>query len=388
MTVNSGERFEMVAKTFSGLEEVLAGEIRNHGGTDIEILNRAVRFHGDLMILYKMNLYLRTALRILTPVIQTTIKNQVDLYARVREYEWEKHIQPGMTMVVESFTNSSVFTNTQFISLRTKDAIVDRLREKYNRRPSVSKTNPDLYVNVHLASNNLTVSLDTSGQSLHKRGYRTGNFEAPLSEVLAAGLIMLSGWNGDREFHDPMCGSGTLAIEAALIARDIPPGIFRKEFAFEKSPTFNKELLENIYDNIQEKSWSGTIFSSDISKQAMQIAMKNAKQASVFKNISFRGIDFMDYPKVEPDAVAIINPPYGQRLIQPEIVNFYKSLGNVVKKSFEGSDVWVLSGNLEAMKFIGLKPGTKYTLYNGALECRYNLYTAYKGSRKSKYNVH
>jgi len=198
---------------------------------------------------------------------------------------------------------------------------------------------------------------------------------------------MLSGWKGETEFHDPMCGSGTLAIEAALIARAIPPGIFRKEFAFEKSPSFNKELLENVYDNIQEKNWSGTIYSSDISKPAMQTAMKNATQASVFKNITFRGIDFMDYPTVSQGATAVINPPYGQRLVQPGIINFYKSMGNVIKRSFEGSDVWVISGNLDALKFIGLKPGTKLTLYNGALECRYQLYKAYKGSLKSKYNT-
>ena len=386
MTLDSDTEFEMIAKTFYGLEDILAGEIRELGGQDIEILNRAVRFSGSKATMYKMNLYLRTAIRILVPVIQTQIKNQVDLYARVREYEWEKHLQPGMTFVVDSFLNTSVFSNSHFISLRTKDAIVDRFRDKYNRRPSVSKTVPNLFINVHLAGNNLTVSVDTSGQSLHKRGYRTGNFDASLNEILAAGLIMLSGWKGQKDFHDPMCGSGTLGIEAALIAREIPPGVFRKKFGFENSPDFDSQLMEDIYDNIKEKSWEGNIFSSDISKQAMQIALNNAKQASVFKNIIFRGQDFMDYPKINGDATVIINPPYGQRIVKPEIMGFYKSIGDTMKKSFAGAEVWIISSNLEALKYIGLRPGNKYKLFNGALECRFNMYHIYSGSKKARNN--
>jgi len=382
MVSGSELQFEMVAKTFHGLEEILAGEIKALGGQDIEILNRAVRFRGNKASLYKMNLYLRTALRILIPVIQTQIKNQVDLYARVREFEWEKYLQPGMTLAVDSFLNSSVFTNSQFVSLRAKDAIVDRLRDKYKRRPSISKTDPDLFINVHLTSNQLTVSIDTSGQSLHKRGYRISNFEAPLNEVLAAGLIMLTGWKGENDFFDPMCGSGTLGIEAALIAREIPPGIFRKKFGFEKSPGFDAHLMEDIFDNIQEKKWEGKVYSSDISKQALQIAIKNAKQASVHKNIVFRGLDFKDYPKIADKAMVIINPPYGQRMVKSEIIRFYKSIGDVMKKSFEGAEVWIISSNLEALKHIGLKPDSKYKLFNGALECRFNRYYIYPGSKK------
>lgn len=385
MSSDTEHKFEMIAKTLQGLEDILANEIRVLGGQDIEILNRAVRFRGDKAVLYKMNLYLRTALRIMVPVIQSEIKNQVDLYARIREYEWEKHLRPGMTLAVDSFLNSSVFTNSHFVSLRAKDAIVDRIREKFNRRPSVSKTDPGLMINVHLASNELTVSLDTSGQSLHKRGYRTGNAEAPLNEVLAAGLIMLTGWKGEKDFHDPMCGSATLGIEAALIARDIPPGIFRKKFGFENSPDFDSQLLEDIFDNIQEKKWEGNIFSSDISKSAMQIAMRNAKQASVLKSITFRGLDFMEYPKITESATAIINPPYGQRIAKPELIQFYKSIGNIMKRQFEGAEVWIISSNMEALKFLGLKPTEKYKLLNGSLECRYNKYSIYPGSKKNRF---
>ncbi len=387
MKQNSGQKFEMIAKTFQGLEDVLASEIKALGGQDVEILNRAVRFYGTTATLYKMNLYLRTALRILIPVIQAQIKNQVDLYARIREYEWEKNLQPGMTFAVDSFLNTSVFTNSHFISLRAKDAIVDRFREKFNRRPSINKTDPDLFINVHLASNKLTVSLDTSGQSLYKRGYRSSNFEASLNEVLAAGLIMLSGWKGEKDFHDPMCGSGTIGIEAALIAREIPPGIFRKKFGFERSPDFDAQLMEDIFDNIQEKKWEGNIFSSDISKQAMQIALRNAKQASVLKNITFRGLDFREYPKITGDATVIINPPYGQRITKPDPINFYKSMGSTMKKSLEGAEVWIISSNIEALKYLGLKPSSKYKLFNGALECRYNMYNIYPGSKRARYRT-
>ncbi len=385
MTQRTHETFEMVAKTFHGLEDVLAKEIRQLGGGDIEILNRAVRYTGDKALLYRSNLYLRTALRILLPVIKTRIKNQVDLYARVREFEWERYVQPGMTMAVDSFLNSTIFTNSHFVSLRVKDAIVDRIREITKRRPSVATTNPDIFINVHLANNELIISVDTSGASLHKRGYRKGDFEAPLNEVLAAGLILLAGWKADTDFYDPMCGSGTLGIEAAFIARNVPPGIFRSKFGFENSPDFEADLWEDIFDSVEERSWNGRIISSDISRQAIQIAMRNAKEAAVHKNIEFQGIDFRKYPKVEKRSLVILNPPYGQRLIKPDIVQFYKEIGDVMKGSFSGSEVWVISSNLEALKFIGLRPADKQTLFNGPLECRLNRYVMYSGSKKEKY---
>jgi putative N6-adenine-specific DNA methylase len=240
-------------------------------------------------------------------------------------------------------------------------------------------------VNVHLASNILTVSIDTSGPSLHKRGYRKADVEAPLNEVLAAGMIMLAGWKGETDFYDPMCGSGTLGIEAALIARNVPPGIFRKQYGFERSPDFEADLLEEVFDDVEEVKWEGTIFSSDKSKQAVQAAMKNAREASVHKNISFLGANFEQYPKVDGPAMAILNPPYGERIVRPEIIDFYKSIGNTFKRSFIGSEVWVISSNLDALKHIGLRPSAKYQLYNGALECRFNRYSIYEGSVKSKH---
>jgi len=375
----------MVAKTFPGLEEILAQEIRQIGGKKIEVLNRAVRFFGNKALLYKSNLYLRTALRILVPVLKENIKTQIDLYTVIKQYEWENHLKPGMTIAVDTFLSSSVFTHSQFVSLRTKDAVADRLRQVSNRRPSVNKTDPDVLINVHLANNVLTVSIDSSGGSLHKRGYRRGDFEAPMNEVLAAGLILLTGWRGERDFYDPMCGSGTIGIEAALIAREIPPGIFRTHFGFENHMNFDEELWNKIYDDIQEKEWNGNIFSSDISKQAIKIASLNARNASVLKNIQYRGIDFRNYPAIHNGGLAIINPPYGERLGNSQIVNFYRIIGDSLKRNFTGAEAWIISSNLNALKHVGLRPVKKFRVFNGALECRFNKYEIYSGSRKGTY---
>ncbi len=380
------DQMEMVAKTFPGLEEILAKEISQIGGKGIEILNRAVRFYGNKSLLYKSNLYLRTALRILVPILKKNIKTQIDLYAVIKEYEWEKHLKPGMTISIDTFLNSSTFTHSQFVSLRTKDAIADRLRQVFNRRPSVDKNNPDLSVNVHLVNNALTVSIDSSGSSLHKRGYRKGDFEAPINEVLAAGLIMLTGWKGEKDFYDPMCGSGTIGIEASLIAREIPPGIFRTQFGFEKHKDFDEALWSQIYDDVQEKEWKGKIISSDISKQAIKIAAANAKNASVLKNINYIGIDFRNYPPIDNGGVAIINPPYGERMGSGQMTNFYRIIGDSMKKNFTGAEVWILSSNLNALKHVGLRPVERYKVFNGALECRFFKYEIYSGSKKSKYN--
>jgi len=384
MTQNA-DQMEMVAKTFPGLEEILAQEIRQIGGKKIEVLNRAVRFFGNKALLYKSNLYLRTALRILVPVLKENIKTQIDLYTVIKQYEWENHLKPGMTIAVDTFLSSSVFTHSQFVSLRTKDAVADRLRQVSNRRPSVNKTDPDVLINVHLANNVLTVSIDSSGGSLHKRGYRRGDFEAPMNEVLAAGLILLTGWRGERDFYDPMCGSGTIGIEAALIAREIPPGIFRTHFGFENHMNFDEELWNKIYDDIQEKEWNGNIFSSDISKQAIKIASLNARNASVLKNIQYRGIDFRNYPAIHNGGLAIINPPYGERLGNSQIVNFYRIIGDSLKRNFTGAEAWIISSNLNALKHVGLRPVRKFRVFNGALECRFNKYEIYSGSRKGTY---
>ncbi len=379
------EQFEMVAKTFRGLEETLAREITLLGAENVEILNRAVRFTGDKAMMYKSNLYLRTALRILIPVINIQIKEQEDLYQHLYEFEWEKYIRLENTIAIDSFVNSSVFTHSHYVSLRVKDAIADRFREKFRRRPSVNIENPDSLINIHLTGSDLTVSIDSSGSSLHKRGYRIAEISAPINEVLAAGMILITGWDGKSDFYDPMCGSGTIGIEAALIAKQIPPGIYRKKFGFENSPDFEQDLWNNIFDNIAEKEWNGQVFASDVSKQAIRIAEDNAKHASTSKFILFKEVPFESYPQIKNGGIAILNPPYGKRIVKTNINTFYRMIGDVMKKSFIGADVWILSGNIESLGNIGLHPSVKHTLFNGPIECRFNKYTIYEGSKKSKF---
>lgn len=381
------EKFEMVAKTFLGLEDILSQEVRELGGKKVEILNRAVRFYGDKELMYKANLYLRAAIRILIPVLNTRIRNQEEFYDQVRAFEWEKYIRLGNTIAVDSFVNDSVFDNTHFLSLRTKDAIADRFREKFRRRPSVNTDNPDILINVHLTNNELDISVDSSGESLHKRGYRVAEVTAPINEVLAAGMIRLSGWNGQCDFYDPMCGSGTIGIEAALIARHLPPGIFRQKFGFENHPDFESSLWTRIFDDIHEEAWDGNIICSDISEKAIRIATRNAKEASVLKNIRFNGQGFESYPEIKNGGVAVMNPPYGERLARTEIQQFYRMIGNTMKRSFSDTDFWIISSNFDALKNVGLKPAKKIKLFNGSLECRFIKYEMYKGSLKEKYHV-
>ncbi|MBN1599687.1 MAG: class I SAM-dependent RNA methyltransferase [Bacteroidales bacterium] len=385
MESNAGQSFEMVAKTFYGLEQILAKEIRKIGGNKLEILNRAVKFYGDKSILYKTNLYLRTALRILVPLFKVRINSQDELYERVHEYEWEKHLKPGNSIAVDTFLKSSFFTHSHYVSLRTKDAIADRFREKFKRRPVVNRENPDILINVHLVNNELLISLDTSGISLHKRGYRVAEVSAPLNEVLAAGLIMISGWKGETDFFDPMCGSGTVGIEAALIAREIPPGIFRKSFSFENSPDFERGLWNKIFDDIHEKKWDGKVYSTDISTRAVNIAKANARQASVTRNIEIREMAFENNNLPNGEGVAILNPPYGERMKRTNINEFYQMIGNSMKTNFPGTDVWIISSDFDALKHVGLRPCQKLKLYNGSLECKYQKYEIYAGSKKGKY---
>ena len=384
MTTLADSKIEIVAKTFRGLENVLASEIEALGGANIEILNRAVRYYGTKELIYRSNLYLRTALRILMPVLVTRIETQEDLYEKVREFEWEKYLQLGNTFAVNTVLNSKIFTHSHYVSLRVKDAIADRFRDKFRRRPSVNNENPDIPISAHLSGNELTISVDTSGESLHKRGYRIDEVLAPINEVLAAGMILISGWDTLTDFYDPMCGSGTFGIEAAMIARKIPPGAFRSKFSFENSPDFEQQLWTDIFDDIQEADWKGNIMASDISSKALKIAARNAKQASVLKNIEYKEIAFENYPPINNKGIAILNPPYGERMVKTEINSFYTMIGNVMKKSFSGADVWIISSNSEAFKNIGLKPSEKYKLFNSQLECSYNKYEIYEGSKKIK----
>ena len=378
------KNFYMIAKTMFGLEEVLMEELRNLGAQDIKKMNRAVSFKGDIGFLYKANLNLRTALRILKPIKYFQAYNDQELYKKLKEIDWFKIFKLNNTFSTSATTNSDTFSHSKFASLLLKDAIVDKFREKYNKRPNVDAKEADIHINLHIAKNTCTVSLDSSGISLHKRGYKLNSLEAPINEVLAAGLILLSDWDKKKDFHDPMCGSGTILIEAAMIAQNIPVNIFRKKFSFQKWKDFDSDLWENIKDVSLNKeiNFNGKISGSDISNKAINICKKNINNALLNNTIEAFQSDFFS-TKIKEDTFVLFNPPYGERL-QLNNADFYENTGNTLKHSYEGCNVWLISSDILEMKFIGLKPTRKIKVMNGKLECSFRKFEIYKGSKKSR----
>lgn len=378
--------FTIIATTLFGLEEVLASEVRGLGVHEVEVLNRAVRYQGDLQLLYRSNLYLRTALKILKPIAFFKAENEIELYQEIKKIRWEEYLSPKETLAVDGTTNGETFNHSKFVALKTKDAIVDRFRETFGIRPSVDVENPDLQVNIHIAGTYCTVSLDSSGVHLGKRGYRQAQTLAPISETLAAGIIFLSGWDGKKNLLDPMCGSGTFPIEAALIATNTPPGLYRN-FAFEKWKDFDVKILDKIkkYAETQIVPSEWKIFGRDIDRGAVRIATHNAERAGVDKFIKFENKDFLNEEDIMDNVHIVINPPYGERLNEEdEMIPFYKEIGSKLKHFYMGCDAWIVSGNLEAIKFVGLKPSRKIKLFNGPIECRLHHFQLYQGSKKIK----
>lgn len=377
--------FHLVAKTSAGLEQVLADEISKLGGKNVTTGKRAVFYEGDLELIYKSNYWLRTALRVLKEIEQFQFKNVDQFYLRCMEIDWQKYFQIDQTFVIHSTVLSSAeFTNSMFASMRAKDAIADYFRHKTGKRPNVDTENPDIVINLHINSDTCTISLDSSGESLHKRGYRIKQGEAPLNEVLAAGMILLSGWNGKSDFLDPMCGSGTLPIEAALIAQNIAPGKFRKEYAFENWNDYDQLLFDKIKQDFPKKSFEHTIYASDLSASNLLNAQTNARRAMVFNKIIFGTSDFKDLNVPLAGATIIINPPYGERLQEKNLSGLYAMIGERLKHQFAGNDAWILSSSEEGMKNIGLKPKSRTELFNGALQCKYNHYKLFSGKRKDR----
>jgi len=377
------EKFQMVAKTFAGLEGVLASELEILGAENIKEERRAVTFEGTKETLYKANFCLRTALRILKPIAEFEVNDREDLYAGAKKVDWSKFIELGKTISVDSVVSSEIFINSMYVSLKVKDAIVDQFREKTRKRPSVNTEDPDIRINVHLTGNKCSVSLDSSGESLHKRGYRVAQTEAPINEVLGAGMILLSGWDGKKNFLDPMCGSGTLLIEAAMIALGIPPGMYRKAFGFERWLDFDEELFEEIYNADYEKDFDGKIVGSDISTRNVAIARANIKNAGLSKHIE---VDTMDFAQLQPpfdNGIIVTNPPYGERLKPFSLRALYQMIGDSLKNNFPGYEAWMISSSKDGLKSVGLRPAEKMTLFNGALECSYRCYQLYQGSKKS-----
>lgn len=377
------KEFELIAKTFMGLEGVLAQELTELGANDVEIGRRMVSFKGDKEMMYRANFQLHTAIRILKPIAHFTAKSADDMYEAVKKIDWSQYITPGKTFSVDSVVYSSEFTNSRFVTYKVKDAIVDQFRENTGTRPNISVTNPDIRLNIHIAEFDATLSLDSSGESLHRRGYRQESVEAPLNEVLAAGMILMTGWRGETDFIDPMCGSGTLPIEAALIARNISPGVFRKEFAFEKWPDFDQELFNEIYeDDSQEREFTHHIYGYDCDMKAVNTARLNVKASGISKDVTIDCQNFKDFKAPTEKSIIVMNPPYGERISTPNLLETYKMIGERLKHEFMGNDAWILSYREECFRQIGLKPSIKIPVYNGSLECEFRRYQLFDGKMK------
>ena len=380
------KQFSMIAKTFKGLEEVLAGELVELGANDVKLERRAVSFSGDKQLLYRANLCLRSASRVLVPLATFKAKDADEVYAHVKQIDWAQYMTVQTGFQIDATVYSETFRHSRYVTYRVKDAIADWWNEHVGKRPSVKLSNPDLYINVHIANEQVTVSLDSSGESLHKRGYRVANTQAPINEALAAGMLLLAGWKGETDFYDLMCGSGTLLIEAALIAQNIAPGIFRQGFAFEKWPDFDKELFEFVYnDDSHECPFTHHIYGSDAAFYAVQAALKNVKAAGQQRFIDVRQIRLQEIKREQQEkALVMVNPPYGERLAQDkDVLRLYADLGTAFKHQFAGSTAWVISSNEEALKCIGLKPSKRVKLMNGELECLFNKYELFSGDRKT-----
>lgn len=375
-------KFEMVAKTFKGLENVLAEELKQLGAENVEPGNRMVAFTGDLAVLYRANIGCRTALRILKPIYKFYAQDADELYNAVKDFAWDDYINPSQTFSIDATVFSENFRHSRFVTYRVKDAIADYFTEKHGKRPSIRLNNADFMFDVHISGNEVILSLDSSGESLHKRGYRVAQTEAPINEVLAAGIIMLTGWHGETDFVDPMCGSGTFLIEAALIAANINPGIFRSSFAFERWPDFDQELFEEIYnDDSRERPFTHKIYGSDISPKAVDIALHNIKSASVGKYVEVKAQPLQNIEEVAHEGgVLVTNPPYGERIAVEDMEGLYRTLGEKLKNVFKGYKAWVIGCNTELLDAIGLKPSLKFPLYNGALECELREYVIFEGT--------
>ena len=359
------EQFEMIAKTFQGLEEILAEELTALGANDIQIGRRMVSFTGDKRMMYKANFCLRTAIRILKPIKNFTAKDADEVYNQIQAIPWEEYLDVNKTFAIDAVVFSDEFRHSKFVSYKVKDAIVDYFREKTGKRPSVRINNPDVLLNIHIAQTTCTLSLDSSGESLHRRGYRQEAVEAPLNEVLAAGMILMTGWRGECDLIDPMCGSGTIPVEAALIAKNIAPGVFRKGFAFEKWVDFDADMFDEIYnDDSQEREFA------------------HIKAAGVSKDIVLKLQPFQQFEQPKEKSIIITNPPYGERISTNDLLGLYQMIGERLKHAFVGNEAWVLSYREECFDQIGLKASQKVPLFNGPLECEFRKYEIFDGKYK------
>lgn len=374
------QEFEIIAKTFKGLEEVLAQELTELGANNIQLGNRMVSFTGDKRMLYCANFHLRTAVRVLKPIAHFKAKEADDVYKAVRKIAWDDYFDLKTTFVVDSVVHSEEFRHSKYVAYKVKDAIVDYFRDKTGERPTIRITNPDIRLNIHISDTDCTLSLDSSGESLHHRGYRVKTVAAPINEVLAAGLIRMTGWKGETDFIDPFCGSGTMLIEAALIARNIAPGIFRKEYAFEKWNDFDANLLDEIYnDDSAEREFHHHIYGYDINQPALDAAAENVKSARLSDVITLARQDFRDFQKPAEPALMVTNPPYGERLTPPDLLQLYQAIGTILKHNFTGNDAWIICSRQELFENLGLRHSFKAEVFNGQLDCDFRKFQLFEG---------
>ncbi|MFW2376642.1 MAG: THUMP domain-containing class I SAM-dependent RNA methyltransferase [Cellulophaga baltica] len=381
------ENYKMVAKTMFGFEGVLAKELRKLGALNIEEGVRSVSFEGDMGFMYKANLCLRTAIKIIKPIHSFTVRNEEELYKKIYAFDWTEYLTPHTTFAIDTTVNSENFMHSLYVSQKVKDAIVDKFRDLDGIRPDVDIKFPDLRINIHIQKEHCNVSLDTSGRSLHQRGYKTATNIAPINEVLAAGLLLLSGWDGQSDFLDPMCGSGTILVEAAMIACNIPVNINRKEFAFEKWPDYDQELFDKIVESCLNKTreFHFKIAGYDKAPSAIRKAQDNIENANLSEYIKVGQFNFFETEKaVDSHLHILFNPPYGERL-DIDMEDFYKNIGDTLKNHYAGTDAWLITSNLEALKFVGLRPSRKIKVFNSHLESRLVKYVMYEGSKKAKF---
>lgn len=377
------QEFPLIAKTFQGLEEVLAQELIELGANEVQIGKRMVSFTGDKEMMYRANFCLRTAVRILKPIKTFMASTPDEVYEVIKSMDWSLYIQKGQTFSIDATVYSSEFRNSRFVTYRVKDAIVDHFQEKEGRRPNISLTNPDIHLNIHIAEKTCTISLDSSGESLHQRGYRVATVEAPINEVMAAAMVLMSGWQADCDLIDPFCGSGTIAIEAALIARNIYPGVFRKKFGFENWADFDADLLSAIYeDDSKEREFHHHIYGYDLNRNAVEGAKENAQSAGVHDVVAFKQMNFQDFSQPKEKAIIITNPPYGERLRPDDIEGLYSMIGSKLKHEFAGGEAWLICSREELFIAMGMRPSFRVLLQNGALDCELRKYQIFDGSMK------
>ena len=380
--------FEIKVTTFFGLEEILADELRRLGGKDVEVFKRGASVVGDIGFLYKANLCLHTALKVIVPIAKFTANNEQELYDGIKSLEWERFISNTDTLMMEAVTNSEIFTHSLFVAQKAKDAVVDRFRDKTGSRPDVDLIHPSFRLYIHIFKNEVTLNLDSSGEPLYKRGYRSDINEAPMKEVLAAGLVKLSGWEKHLQLVDGMCGAGTIPIEAALWANNIPPGYYRNEFTFMRWHNFDEKLYDTIYESAISKITNDPIdiLANELDTTTFKKAVTNTKNAKVDDSVKCFNENFFDLMPTRKGGVLILNPPYGERIPVQEIEKLYKEIGDKLKKDYKGYNAWIITSSPEAVKSIGLRPSRRIHLFNGSLECRYLKFELYDGSKKASKN--